>query len=152
MSNFLKELKKSYCDSSFVNVNRLSLCIFSDKPVPTNRGGNEPGMRAECKTEQKLVDDVKRSSHSKFASNAESTVVRDSGIESSKTPENVPCRRRKPFHGLIGSNGDGDGGGLVYFALPPLHKQIELLTRCAPRSVRSRRRKSRWDEKPDGIE
>ncbi|KAJ1426378.1 WIYLD domain [Sesbania bispinosa] len=110
-----------------VFVSMLDTQEVKDTTVATDRGGHEQGIRVESKNEQKPVDNVKSSSASTFVSNVKSTFLRSSMIESSKTQhENLPCRR---------------------------HKQIEMLFGHseAPQSGSRRRRKSRWDEKPDGL-
>ncbi|TKY56852.1 histone-lysine N-methyltransferase [Spatholobus suberectus] len=125
-----------------------------DSAVQADRGGHEQGVRVESKNELKPADYVKGSNDSTFVNNVESTFVKTPVIQSSKAFDHLPCRRREGYHGWIGNGSDDDDMELIHFPIPPLlSKQIEKMTgQDEPlQSGSRRRRKSRWDEKPDGM-
>lgn len=117
--------------------------------VPVEKGLDEQGIRVESK--KRHVDNVSGSSNSTFVSNVKSTFVKTPMIESSESLKNPPCRNRKPCYGWI--DYDEEEVELMTFPLPPLPEHIEKLIGQseAPQTGRRRRRKSRWDEKPDDM-
>ncbi|CAL0317637.1 unnamed protein product [Lupinus luteus] len=104
------------------------------------------------KNEPKRADNVTRSSRGAFISN-ESTFVRTPMVESSKSFKNPHYCHRKPFCGWIDDDDDDNEVELITLPIPPLPEHIEKLIgkNEAPQSSRQRRRKSRWDEKPEGM-
>ena len=136
--------------------NTKNIVLFADvkdSTVPAERGGHGQGIiREKSENELKPVDNVAGNNYNTtFVGNVESTFVKTTMIESSGAPENLPHRRRKPYYGWIGD--DDDKVEFIHFPLPKLPEHIEKLIgqREAPQSGRRRRRKSRWDEKPDDI-
>lgn len=130
-----------------------------DTSFASDRGGHVQDIitRVEDKNEQKPMDNVKGSDHNNtLVSNVEGTSVsvRSTKIESSKTTRDnrIPESRHKPYHGWIDdSDSDVD---LICFPLPRLPEHIEKLIgqRQSEREApQKRRRKRRWDEKPDGM-
>ncbi|CAK8538291.1 unnamed protein product [Lathyrus sativus] len=117
-----------------------------DTNVTTKRGGNQQDINVKSKNDQNPMNNVKENNHKPSVSNVETTVVKNSMIESSKTSDKLPCNRlRRPCHGWISSDDTID---LLYFPPPPLPKHIEKIIGKMEDS-QIQRRKSRWDEKPD---
>jgi hypothetical protein len=98
--------------------------------------------------EQEPMENVKECNHETFVSNVETTTVKPSMIESTKTRDQLPQSRYKPCHGWISS--DDDNVDLIYFPPPPLPKHIEELIGKSVAPERPKR-KNRWDEKPDDM-
>lgn len=118
------------------------------------RGGHEQDMD-KSNNELKPMDNVKESNDNTIVTNMESTFEKTPMIQSSEALDHLPCRGREGYHGWIDNGSDDDDdGGLIHFPIPPLSKQIEkMIEQCEPRQSgsRRRRRKSRWDEKPEGM-
>ncbi|MED6151300.1 hypothetical protein PIB30_081212 [Stylosanthes scabra] len=93
--------------------------------------------------------------------NVGTSFVKSNMIGSLEAPEKVPRRRRKPCYGWISGDDNDDGKvELIHLPLPPLPEHIEKLLGQSSSSVASSQkksgirrgmRKSRWDEKPDGV-
>lgn len=95
----------------------------------------------------KVMDNDKGSNHKTLMNNVENTIAKNSVIESSKTRDELPNRRRRPYHGWIGSDNNVD---LIYFPLPRLPEHLEKLIAQSDASQRGRS-KSRWDKKADDM-
>ncbi|XP_050904295.1 uncharacterized protein LOC127118183 isoform X2 [Lathyrus oleraceus] len=127
-------------------INREIGADNKDTNVPTQRFKDQKGISVKSKDDQKPMNNAKENNHKTSMSNVETTIVKNSMIESSKTSEKLPCnRRRRPCHGWISSDDTVD---LLYFPPSPLPKHIEKMIGKMEDSHRQRR-KSRWDEKPE---
>lgn len=116
-----------------------------DTNVPTKRGGNQQDISVKSKNDPKPMNNVKESNHKTSAKNVETTIMKNSMIESSKTSDKLPSNRRRHCHGWIGSDDNVD---LLYFPPPALPKHIEKMI-GKMEGPQIQRRRSRWDEKPD---
>ncbi|XP_028803759.1 uncharacterized protein LOC114758839 [Neltuma alba] len=111
-------------------------------------GENSTQIRGEAENERMPVDDAIGSNNR----NVNAEEVRIPVIQSSQPQVNVPIKRRKPCYGWIGSDTD-DENHLIQFPLPPLPEELMnfLQQNGTPKCGKRRRRKSRWDEKPDDV-
>ncbi|KAF1889329.1 hypothetical protein Lal_00024652 [Lupinus albus] len=118
------------------------------KPSYRSSGSNDDKPK---KNEPKPADNGTRSSKGAFISNVENTFVGNPVVESSKSFKNPHYCHRKPFCGWI--DDDKDVVELITLPIQRLPEHIEKLVgkNEAPQSSRERRRKSRWDEKPEGM-
>ncbi|XP_027939801.1 uncharacterized protein LOC114193985 [Vigna unguiculata] len=113
-------------------------------------GGPEQGTN-KSKNEQKSSDHVKGiNDNSTIVNKVKSPSDKALMIQSSKAFNPLPSHKREGYYGWIGNGGDEDKE-YVHFPIPPLSEQIEKMIGQyeAPRSGSSRRRRCRWDEKPE---
>ncbi|MED6108268.1 hypothetical protein PIB30_022077 [Stylosanthes scabra] len=99
--------------------------------------------------------------HNTHVNNAGTSFVKGNMTESLEAPEKAPRRRRKPCYGWISDDDNDDGKvELIHLPLPPLPEHIEKLLGQSSGTVASSQkksgirrgmRKSRWDEKPEGV-
>lgn len=111
--------------------------------------GPEQGMN-KSKNEQKPAYNGKRINDSTIVNKVKSTSDKAPMIQSSKAFNHLPSHRREGYYGWIG-NGSDEDKEYVQFPIPQLSEQIEKMIGQyeAPESSSSRRRQSRWDEKPE---
>jgi len=143
---------KTYSDfsSAYGKSDNLSLDV-GDVALKAAGEGPEQGMN-KSKNEQKPADNGKGINDSTIVNKVKSSYDKAPVIESSKAFNPLSSHKREGYYGWIG-NGSDEDKEYVQFPIPPLFEQIEKMIGQyeAPQSGSSRRRKSRWDEKPEGM-
>ncbi|OIW02719.1 hypothetical protein TanjilG_29495 [Lupinus angustifolius] len=147
-SAFVNNAKSTFAKTPMIESSKSP--YHNRKPSYRCSGSGSNDSKSK-KNEQKPADNVTRSSRGAFISNVESTFVRNPVVESPKSFKNPHYCHRKPFCGWID---DDDEVELITLPTPLLPEHIEKLVakkKEAPQSCRERRRKSRWDEMPEGM-
>ncbi|KAK4277853.1 hypothetical protein QN277_015784 [Acacia crassicarpa] len=130
---------------------RDNVAIKRHKP---SYGRIESDINDEVQTQLRVEAENKRMSVDKSIGsnikNVDAMQMRPPVIQQSQPRDNIAIKRLQPCHGWISS--DTSDEDLIRLPMPPLPEELikSLRQNGAPQSGR-RRRRNRWDEKPDNV-